>query len=419
MAALVGILLGSLALSACASLLEASLLRLSREEISRLCARRPRTGRTLRFIKEELPGVDLAIRIIRILIQCAGAALAGVLAYHLLGPVWLVFFAVLQGLLLALGSEILARALGTRYARGLAPYLAVALAPLLWALSLAGRIQGRLGIPAAGRRVGRREAAGLKELSALLKLASLNSWRETDRGRIFSRARDLSRLKVKDVMVERSAVKFLSTSMSLSQALVEAHLHHHTRFPLIRAQDPEEVIGYVNFKDIVSALQLNPADPTLAGICRPILAVQAGDSLSSLLDRLTREYQHMVMVKDRKGRIAGLATLEDALEAVLGGMSEKAGRLPDYCYPIAENRYVAGGGLGIQDLRRKLGLKLPDLEESLDSMLRQLCGGEPSPEQRVAIMGTDFTIRRMSGGRIWEAIIEGGRESAGGPPTGR
>jgi CBS domain containing-hemolysin-like protein len=127
----------------------------------------------------------------------------------------------------------------------------------------------------------------------------------------------------------------------------------------------------------------------------------------------------MVLVKDRKGRIAGLATLEDALEAVLGGMSEKAGRLPDYCYPIAENRYVAGGGVSIQTLRRKLSLNLPDLDESLDSMLRQLCGGTPSPEQKVSVMGTDFTVRRMSGGRIWEAIVEGGQEGLSPPPTNR
>jgi CBS domain containing-hemolysin-like protein len=418
MAALIAILLGSLALCACGSLLEASLLGLSREEIARLCRTKPRAGRTLRFFKEELHGFVTAVGILKILVQSAGAVLTGVLVYRFFGPVWLMPFALLYGLLLVLGSETLAGALGTRYARGLAPWLALPLEPLLWILSLAGRFMGRRGKPATGRERGKSsEAAAWKEISALLRLASLNDWRETDQTRVFSRARDLSRLQVKDIMVEKRAVKFLSSSMSLSQALVEAHLHHHTRFPLIRGQDPNEVIGYVNFKDIVSALQLNPADPTLAGICRPILAVEAGDSLSSLLDRLTREYQHMVMVKDWKGRIAGLATLEDALEAVLGGMSEKAGRLPDYCYPIAGNRYVAGGGVSVQTLRQKLSLNLPDLDESLDSMLRQLCGGAPSPEQKVAVMGTDFTVRRMSGGRIWEAIVEGGRESLSPPPT--
>jgi CBS domain containing-hemolysin-like protein len=407
MAALIGILLGSLALSACGSLLEASLHGLSREDIARLCSTKPRAGRTLRFFKEELHGFVLAVQILRILVQSAGAVLSGVLVYRLFGPAWLVPFALLYGLLLVLGSDILARALGTRYARGLAPWLALPLEPLLWVLSLSGRFRGRRRKPLRGRKRGRTEAAAIQEVSALLRLASLNAWQEGDQARIFSRAQDLSRLKVKDIMVEREAVNFLSSDMSLSQALVEAHLHHHTRFPLARGQDPNEVIGYVNFKDIVSALQLNPVDPTLAGICRPIMAVETGDSLSFLLDRMTREYQHIVMVKDRQGRIAGLATLEDALEAVLGGTSEKADRLPDYCYPIAENRYVAGGGVSVQTLRRKLSLSLPDLDGSLDSMLRQLCRGTPSPEQKVTVMGITFTVRRMSGAHIREVVIDG------------
>ena len=260
----------------------------------------------------------------------------------------------------------------------------------------------------SGRKGGKTGAA-LKEVSTLLRLASLNGWRETERDRVFTRARELSGLKVKDVMVDGKAAKFLSTDMSLSQALVEAHLHHHTRFPLIRGQDPDEVIGYVNFKDIVSALQLNPADPTLAGICRPILAVEAGDSLSSLLDRLTREYQHIALVRNREKHVVGLATLEDALEAVLGGMGEKADRLPDYCYPIAEGRFVAGGGTGVQALRQKLNLNLPDLDGSLDAMLRQLCRGTPASEQRIQVMGITFTIRKMSAGRILEAVIDAQR----------
>jgi CBS domain containing-hemolysin-like protein len=213
---------------------------------------------------------------------------------------------------------------------------------------------------------------------------------------------------VKDIMVEREAVKFLSSSMSLSQALLEAHLHHHTRFPLIRGQDPNEVIGYVNFKDIVSALQLNPADPSLSGICRPILSVRAEDSLTSLLDRMTREYQHIVLVRDRQGSVAGLATLEDALEAVLGEAGSKEAKLPDYLYPITKNRWVAGGGVRVQTLRRKLELRLPDLDGSLDSMLRQLGRGTFAPQQELTVMGTVFTVRRMSGGAIREVIIDRG-----------
>jgi CBS domain containing-hemolysin-like protein len=190
---------------------------------------------------------------------------------------------------------------------------------------------------------------------------------------------------------------------------------HHTRFPLVDSDAGGGVIGYVNFKDIVSALQLNPADPSLSGICRPILSVRAEDSLTSLLDRLTQEYQHIVLVRDRRGRVAGLATLEDALEAVLGPAGEQEARLPDYLYPIAENRWVAGGGVQVQTLRRTLELALPDLDGSLDSMLRQLGTGTFVPQQKLTVMETVFTVRRMSGTSIREVIIDRGSKTIKNP----
>lgn len=410
MGALVAYLLGSLLLSAGGSLLEACLLGLSREEISRLWRRRPRAGRTLRFFKEELNGTVLAIRIFRILVHVVGAVLSGLQAHSLFGPNGLVPFALLYGLLLVLVSEILARALGTRHANSLAPWAALPLQPVLEVLTLAGRLRrrlaGRAPEPVRERRKAKVEESVLKEVSSLLRLASLNAWRGSDEAGIFSRAQDLSRMKVKDVMVERESIQFLSAGMSLSQALVEAHRHHHTRFPLLSDKDPAEVIGYVNFKDIVSALQLNPEDPSLAGICRPILTVEAEDTLASLLERMSREYQHIVLVRDRRGEVAGLVTLEDALEAVLGGANQKADRLPDYLYPIAENRHVAGGGVRVQTLRRELGLKLPDLDETLDVMLRQLSGGTPVAEQKIEVAGIRFIVRRMSGARIREVVID-------------
>ena len=95
MGALIAVLLGSLLLSAGGSLLEACLLALSREEIARLWRTRPRAGRTLRFFKEEAHRTVLAIRIFRILVQSAGAVLAGVLVQRLFGPGWLLPFMVL------------------------------------------------------------------------------------------------------------------------------------------------------------------------------------------------------------------------------------------------------------------------------------------------------------------------------------
>ena len=71
------------------------------------------------------------------------------------------------------------------------------------------------------------------------------------------------------------AVRSLHAAMTMAEALIEAHIHHHTRYILVRDGNLEEIVGYVNVKDIVSALQINPTDPSLKGIARPVLTVSA------------------------------------------------------------------------------------------------------------------------------------------------
>ena len=63
---------------------------------------------------------------------------------------------------------------------------------------------------------------------------------------------------------------------------------------------------YVNFKDIVSALQLNPRDPSLRGICRPIMKVSRDDNVAELLPRMIRQgYQHVAIVTEPAGAVSG------------------------------------------------------------------------------------------------------------------
>ena len=65
--------------------------------------------------------------------------------------------------------------------------------------------------------------------------------------------------------MKRDQVKLLSNTMTLTDALVAAHLHYHTRYPIADGGDVDRIMGYVNFKDIVIALHINPKDPIAQG----------------------------------------------------------------------------------------------------------------------------------------------------------
>ena len=90
----------------------------------------------------------------------------------------------------------------------------------------------------------------------------------------------LSKTRVQDVMMKREEIESLSSAMMLTDALISAHLHYHTRYPLTEGGDDEKIIGYVNLKYIVIALHINPKDPSLRGVMRPMLFVNDSEKAS-------------------------------------------------------------------------------------------------------------------------------------------
>ncbi len=80
---------------------------------------------------------------------------------------------------------------------------------------------------------------------------------------------------------------------SLSECLIAAHKDMHTRFPVTELTgDPQRIVGYVNFKDIVSALRLSPQNPSLRAILRPIASYVDTMVISHCLERMIHEHSH-------------------------------------------------------------------------------------------------------------------------------
>jgi putative hemolysin len=193
--------------------------------------------------------------------------------------------------------------------------------------------------------------------------------------------------------------------MSLAEALIEAHLHHHTRFPLTDGE-ADRVIGYVNFKDIVTALRVNPADPSLRGIARPIIALDRAETISTALGKLTSGYQHIALVHGDAGRVIGLITLENILESIVGDVNDEYDILPSHCYKLSETRTLAGGGLKMSQFCRLLDLPVESPEQTLNDWLLKKFGHIPEVDEKLSFGGYEFEVHKTSRGKIYEATID-------------
>ena len=212
-----------------------------------------------------------------------------------------------------------------------------------------------------GRHPGTAEEAAMQELKSVAALArTLRLIGHREEGIIMSAAR-MSNTPVRAIMLPAESIRMLHVNDSLQDALIAAHHEMHTRFPVTESPgDPEKVIGYVNFKDIVSRLRLAPDDPSLRGIVRTLPPVEETASVASCLEQLIRSHTHIALVRDRAGKVSGMVTMEDILEELVGEIHDEYDRLPSYIVPSGSG-WIAGGSATLVQIRNITGIQLPGI----------------------------------------------------------
>lgn len=129
---------------------------------------------------------------------------------------------------------------------------------------------------------------------------------------------------IREAMLPADCIRMVDATASVADALTAAHLDMHTRFPVTeRPGDPQGIIGYVNFKDLVAILRLSPSEPSVRGIVRAIPGLPVNGSVAASLDRLIREQTHIALVRDAAGAVVGMVTLEDIMEELVGDIQDE------------------------------------------------------------------------------------------------
>lgn len=396
----------SMGISFLCSLSEACLLSLSMADLAVLSEKKPRVGQLLKQMKEGIQKPIAAILIVNNFANIIGAAVSGAIFSNMFGSKWIGLFSFVFSLAVIQWSEYLPKTLGVLHNRPLAGMIAVPLAYMVHILSPLVFALERINRPFLRGAKYRSATDALNEITLLTRYASVNKLISREQVDIVSRSIKLSQSRVQDIMVGRDEIKFLSTAMTMAEALIESHIHHHTRYILVQDGDMDAIVGYVNVKDIVSALQINPADPSLKGIARPVLTVGAALLVPDLLKELTRGYQHMAVVKNDQARTVGLVTLEDVVEAIVGDLEDEYDVMPSHVIPISEIRFLAGGGVSLATLRAKTKFDLPELPITVNDWLCALYQNLPPIERAIPFADVVFIVRKIRRSKIHEVLVE-------------
>lgn len=314
---------------------------------------------------------------------------------HFLAPhAHLVAMAVVVGLLsflsLVLGELVpksLALRTPERYALLLGrPLLVLSLLarPLVWLLTASSNLVLRL----FGDSTTFIEARlSPDELRQLVKEATDAGTVHPQAGELVSRALDFPTLTAGDVMIPRTQVTALArdaTQEVLQRTLVG---HPHSRVPVYE-EEVDHIVGYLNIKDVLGPVwERRPVD--LEALLRPALFVPAFKPAVGLLDQMRARHQPFAIVVDEQGGFAGLVTLEDLIEELVGEVFNEHARTPELFQRQPDGTVLLQGSARVREVNRALGLALPEGEgwKTVAGLVLDRVGAIPPEGQRVTLDG--------------------------------
>ncbi len=297
------------------SLAEAALYSLPISKIERIKKRKKRTGASLEKLRKNVEEPITAILTLNTVAHTAGASVAGWAWAELYGEHTLWMFTVAFTIVILIISEILPKTIGVVYNEQIAPPLAPVIGWLVWVFKPAVAALGVLGRLVRGKRKGPEHSeADIMAIASLTRRSGIiKPYEEQSIKNILL----LDNKTVDEVMTPRTVVFSLPADMTVAEAREHHPTWPHSRIP-VYGDDPEDIVGVAYRRQVFEALADDRDDLKLSDLMRPVRFVLESLTLDKVLVKFLGSRTHMFVVLDEYGGVAGVVTLEDVLEEILG-----------------------------------------------------------------------------------------------------
>lgn len=297
------------------SMLEASLLSLPRGHIEVLIERGSPFGKILLGMKDEIDRPLAAILTFNTVAHTVGAAGVGAQAAVVFGSGAVGVASTVMTVLILVVSEIIPKTLGVVYAKRLSGvtalitrFMTIVCMPLVVMLE---RLHGLLGHEREKEQISR------AELVATIRLGRTGGALRRREYHVVSNLLALGGVRLKEILTPRTVIFSLPRETKVGEATSKHEPIRFARIPVYEGS-PESVTGYVTRFDIHQAHVAGEEERALSEFQNPVTFLPEQATVSDALDHMLTRKEHIAMVVDEYGGLAGLVTLEDALETLLG-----------------------------------------------------------------------------------------------------
>ena len=210
-----------------------------------------------------------------------------------------------------------------------------------------------------------------------------------------------------DLMTPRIDVAALDVTESIDDAIDECMQKGYSRLPVYE-EDIDHIIGVLYVKDLLPYVGKKlPASVTLKSLCRETLFVPATVKGSELFQQMSEKHLQMAIVIDEYGGMAGIVTVEDLLESIVGNMQDEFDHEEEELEQTGDNAFEADGALDVEELGEQLGVKLPEGDyDTLAGFLLSELGHIPEAGEQVTFENVTFTVTEMDDRRIETVHID-------------
>ena len=391
------------------ALAEVSLATISRAHVRKLSdqgvSSAQRIDSLLADAQHFLSGV-IVLKTIAITLAAAAITWMGLQAW---GVGWKSGWALVGGGLLLLFLQIIGRALAVQHpmdiaARIVSPlrWLILLVSPVVWLIMRLARAMG-----VADEQSERNIFLSEDGLRLLLNLGDGERFIEEDERELIDSIFRFSETTVGEVMIPRVDVVALPQETPLMAALDVIDSAGHSRIPLYH-DTIDKIVGILYAKDILTCFRDQRIDITVQEIMRPPYFVPETAMVDDLLADLQQKRTHLAIVVDEYGGTAGIVTIEDLLEEIVGEIQDEYDSEQPMLQSQEDGSYIVNGRMDVDDLNRELNVHLPADDENYNTLAGVIYAHlqrVPDPGDAFDLDGVHIEVLKVHDNRIEEAMV--------------
>ena len=385
---------------------ETSISRMNRIRAIALREEGRRNASILVELENDPPRYLNAIYLAVMLVQNGSAILVAILAERQFGEAWIALVSLVFTIAYFVVVEAMSKTFGILHS----DRMALALAPLAWLLGRALAFPTRLLIGLAnvllpGKGLKQGPFVSEEEIRQMAEAGSEEGAIEEQEKELIHSIFEFGDTLVREVMVPRPDMVTAPVHSDPRSVLDLILRHGYSRIP-VYGKDADDIVGIVYAKDLLRHLHAGKGNVPLDAIMREPYFVPETKKVADLLREMQKRRVHIAVVLEEYGSTAGLVTIEDLLEEIVGEIADEYDVEEPQMEPVDEETYRVNGRLSIDDLNELLDSDLPHDEwDTVAGLMYGLLGAVPTQGETVSIDNVTLTAEKVQGRRIAKILV--------------